>query len=803
MKVSYNWLKDFVDLDVSPEEVAYKLTLSGSEVENIEILGSDLDRVVVGEIKKIEKHPQAEKLSICQVDIGTEIKQIVCGAPNIRIKQKVPTALIGATLPGGLKIEKANLRGVDSYGMICSEKELGLGDDSEGIMVLDSDLKVGQKIIEALDLNDCIFDIDLTPNRADCLSILGIAREVAALFDKKLGKPEIRLTESGEKASSFIKVTIDDPLACPRYACRLIRNVKIEPSPFWIKRRLLSCGVRSINNVVDVTNYAMLELGHPLHAFDFDLFPQAEVLVRRAKKDEKFITLDQVERKLNPEILLITDGKKPVAIAGIIGGLESEVSDYTKNILLESAYFDPKVIRRGRLFLRISSESSQRFERGTDPNNVSFAADRAAFLIQKMAKGEVLKNLVDNYPNPIVPVKISLREKRVNQILGTELNKEQIKNFLLSLELNVSEGSPAYGGGKENKSLEVEVPTFRPDLTREIDLIEEVARIYGYDQINTSLRAGGNLVTVISLEEKLLKRIKEILVGLGFFEVITNNLVDPKFLEKLSPDKKMLLIQNPLSEELSALRTTLIYNLLTVVAHNKKRKEEQVRIFELNKIFLSKGKDLPEEKYKLALALSGSKNPTYWGEEEKTVDLFDLKGIVENLLESLSIPLTAIIPKENPVFPSGRSFEVRVNDKNLGVLGEVSEEVLDDFDIKDKVYLAELDFEIPFSLVPQTQIFHDLPKFPPVDRDIALVLDEEILAGDVMKKIREVGGDLIESLSLFDCYRGKQIPAGKKSLTFAIRYRAKEKTLTDEEVGEVHTKIIEALEKTFKSKLRK
>ena len=793
MKVSYKWLKNFIDLDASPEEIEYKLTLSGSEVENIEVLGSDLDRVVVGEIGKIEKHPQAEKLSICQVNIGTEIKQIICGASNIRIKQKVPAALIGATLPNGLRIEKATLRGIDSHGMICSEKELGLGEDSQGIMILDSGLKVGQKLADALDLNDFIFDVDLTPNRADCLSILGIAREVAALFDKKLRKPEISLTEIEEEASSFIKVTIDDPLACPRYACRVIRDVKIEPSPFWIRRRLLSCGVRSINNVVDVTNYVMLELGHPLHAFDFDLFPQAEVLIRRARKDEKFITLDQVERKLNPEILLITDGKKPVAIAGIMGGLESEVSDYTKNVLLESAHFDAKVIRRGRLFLGISSESSQRFERGTDPNNVSFAADRAAFLIQQMAKGEVLKNLVDNYPKPIVPVRIGLREKRVKEILGTELNKEQIRNFLQSLELNV----------KENEDLEVEVPTFRPDLTREIDLIEEVARIYGYDRIKTSLRAGGNLVTSISPEEKLLKKVKEILVGLGFFEVITNNLVDPKLLEKLCPDKKILLVQNPLSEELSALRTTLIYNLLNVASHNKKRKETQVRIFELNKVFLSKQEDLPEEKYKLALALSGSNNPIFWGEEEKPVDLFSLKGIVESLLESLSIPLTALVPKENPVFPAGGCFEVRGWDMNLGVLGEVSEEVLVDFDIKDKVYMAELDFETLFSLAPQTQTFQDLPKFPPVDRDIALVLDEQILAGGVMGKIREVGGDLIESLSLFDCYRGKQIPTGKKSLAFAVRYRSKEKTLTDQEVEEVHFKIIEELEKAFNAKLRK
>ncbi len=480
---------------------------------------------MVGEIKAIEKHPQADKLSVCKVEIGSEFLQIVCGAPNVKERAKVPVALIGAELPTGIKITKATLRGVDSFGMICSEKELGIGDDQKGIMILDSQVKIGLPVSEALDLEDCVLDLDLTPNRADCLSMVGVARDVAALSGSSVKKPPIEYNEADQSTQDWVQVEIQDSEACPRYAARVIQEVKIGNSPFWLKRKLESVGMRPINNVVDVTNFVMMETGHPLHAFDYDLFSQKKVVVRRAKKGEKFVTLDEVERELNDQILLITDGRNPVAIAGIMGGMESEVGSSTKNVLLESAYFDPRLIRRGRISLGISTEASQRFERGVDPNGVVNSAHRACQLLEELAGGKVLKGVVDDYSSPILPLQVTLRPQRVNRILATDLRSEEMSRILKSLDMEVV----------ENQDLKVTVPTFRPDLSREIDLIEEITRIHGYDQIKTSLRASGNLVTQVSEEERSVTRLKQLLTGQGFFEVLTNNLVDPSILKSVCP----------------------------------------------------------------------------------------------------------------------------------------------------------------------------------------------------------------------------------------------------------------------------
>jgi phenylalanyl-tRNA synthetase beta chain len=792
MRVSLKWLKEFVDFDLPVEELASRLTDAGLEVETITPVGRDLDKVVVGEIKKISPHPQADKLSVCEVMAGAETLQIVCGAPNVAEKAKVPVALIGSTLPSGVRITKNTLRGMVSYGMICSEKELGLGEDEEGIMILDPTLKTGESLTSALDLEDHILDIDLTPNRPDCLSIIGIAREVAALCGSQLKKREVCLHEVEKMAQNMVEVQIEDPQACPRYAARVIEDVKIGESPFWLKRKLQSAGMRSINNVVDITNLVMLELGHPLHAFDYELFKQKKVVVRRARENDKFITLDQVKRTLNREILLITDGIKPVAIGGIMGGLESEVSPHTKTILLESAYFDPKVIRRGRIFLDISTESSQRFERGADPNGVIKALDRTAELLESLAGGKVLKGVVDNYPSPIHPVQITLRPQRANKILNTELQTQQIKNILTSLELPF----------EENHDLEVRVPTFRPDLTREIDLIEEIARIYGYGNIKTTMRAGGNLVTRIHSEDELSRRIKEFMVGKGFFEAITNNLVDPEILSKLNPDTVWVSIRNPLSQDLSVLSTTLAYNLLSVVSRNKNRLEKNLMIFELGKVFIQKGEKLPEERLHLGVALSGSREPRHWEDKEKEVDLYDLKGILEGLLGYLSLSFE-LIPGKAVLFEPDNCFYVQMEDNEIGLLGEISKEILDLFEIKDKVLWAELDMENVFALVTRIKEFRPLPKFPPVDRDIAVVVDEMLLSKEIIDKIKEAGGSMVEEVALFDVYRGKQIPAGKKSLACSIRYRSHDKTLTDEEVEEIHRRVISELEKSFGATLRK
>jgi phenylalanyl-tRNA synthetase beta chain len=798
MKVSFRWLKEFVDFDLSVEELASRLTDAGLEVETITPMGGDLDKVVVGEIRKLSKHLRADKLSVCEVAVGSQSLQIVCGAPNVTEGAKVPVALIGAKLPGGIQITRNTLRDVDSYGMICSEKELGIGEDEQGIMILDADLKVGQSLTSALKLEDWILDFDLTPNRPDCLSVMGVAREVAALCGSRLRKKEVSLHEIGEMAQNRIKVEIQDPQACPRYAARVIEDVKIGESPFWLKRKLQSAGMRPINNVVDITNLVMLELGHPLHAFDYKLFGspgsfgQKKVVVRRAQDEEKFVTLDQVERILNREVLLITDGIKPVAIAGIMGGLESEVDPDTRTVLLESAYFDPKVIRRGRIFLSISTESSQRFERGADPNGVVKAIDRAAELLENLAFGKVLKGVVDSYPSPIHAVQVTLRPQRVNKLLDTDLQPQQIKSILSGLELSV----------KENGDMEVEIPTFRPDLTREIDLVEEIARIHGYENIKTSLRAGGNLVTEISWEDQVSRRVKEFLVGKGLVEVITNDLVDPELLAKLNPDVPPVSIRNPLSHDLSVLSTTLAFNLLWVVSRNKNRLEKNLRIFELGKVFFAKGNRLPDERFHLGIAISGSRELRHWETEETETDLFDLKGILEGLFGHLLLSFK-LNPGENAFLQAERCFHIQMGGEKIGLLGEVSEEILDAFGIKDKVFWMELDFEKLCSRVPRRGRFSSLPKFPPVDRDIAVVVDETLLSKVIGDKIEKIGGGMMEEVTLFDVYKGKQVPAGKKSLAYSIRYRSQEKTLTEEEVNEIHQKVISELERSFGATLRK
>ncbi|HVP35459.1 MAG TPA: phenylalanine--tRNA ligase subunit beta, partial [Terriglobales bacterium] len=750
-----------------------------------------------GQVRKIEKHPDAEKLSICQVDTGKEVLQIICGAENVKAGMKAPLALIGAKLSAGMQIEKEVLKGVESFGMLCSEKELGIGEESEGIMILEPVARVGDSLSNALDLEDFILDIDITPNRPDALSMMGIARDVAALSGKKLKKPEFELKEADEPASKWAEVLLEDPAGCPRYAARVIKDVKIGKSPFWLRRRLECCGMRAINNVVDATNYVLLETGHPLHAFDFDLLSaisgqwEKRILVRRAKDKEKFFTLDSVERNLSPEVLLITDGTKPVAIAGIMGGMESEVTEKTKDVLLESAYFDPRVIRRGRIYLGLNTEASYRFERGADPNVIIKAADRASYLMQNLCEGKVLKGVVDNYPEPIQPVKVPFRPERCSKVLGIGIGEKEIENILENLELKFSEQS--------SLSLMIDVPTFRPDLTREIDLIEEVARIYGYDRIKSAFRAGGELFTAISEDEKLIRKIKNHLTGKGFFEVVSNNLVDPVKMSKINSSKEPVRILNPLNEELSVLTTSLIYGLLSIISWNLNRKEKDLRIFELAKVFWSTEEKQTEEKLKLGITLCGRKNPVFWGDQEKSVDFYDLKGTVEELLYALKIEQFEVLPRTSLV---DGSFELKSQGRSLGFLERVPDEILKLFDIEQEILLAELDFQTLLELIPPSGYYKPLPKFPRVERDISMLVAEDVLSSDIEKAIIETGGKMVERVYIFDLYKGSQVPKGKKSLAYSIWYRAEGKTLTDDEVEKVHKKVIEGLKTGFGAELR-
>lgn len=795
MKISYNWLKELVDFDWTPEQLADKLTMSGLETESILPMVEGLDKIVVGKVEKTEKHPSSDKLSVCLVNVGSKKLQIVCGAPNVQTGQFVPVALVGAILPDGMQIKSDEIKKVKSEGMLCSEKELGLGEEKDGIMVLENGLQAGISLKTALGLDDWILDVDLTPNRPDCLSMLGIAREISALTGSPIRKPKIEIIESSEQISSYVRIEIEDKIACPRYTARIVKSVNIAPSPFWLKRKLLAVGIRPINNVVDIGNLVMMELGHPLHAFDYALFSTKKIAVKKAKENERFITLDGVERKLNQDVLLITDGKNGVAIAGIMGGMESEISSYTKDVLIESAYFDPRTIRRGRMKLGISTESSYRFERGADPNITEMAVNRAASLIKQIAGGEILKGVADTYPNPIIPLKLDLRPKRVNQILSISLSAQEMSKILNSLDLKTKD---------KGNSLEVEAPTFRPDLTREIDLIEEIARIYGYDKIGIASNAGGSLLTEIIVEEKLQRKVKNLLIGKGFFEIVTNNLVHPKLLNKINPEYEPLALRNPLSEEMSVLATSLAYGMLSIIAHNKNHKQNDLKLFELGKIILPKEKDkLPLEKQSLCLALSGKRKPMQWGESHKDeVDFFDLKGIIEEIFESIGVAKLEVSPNKKSLFEPDCSLSFLANRELIGFCGEISKEILDDFDIKDKVFLAELDFELLAKLTPFEISYVALPKFPDSKRDLAILVDQDVLSQEVEKTIREVGKELVDEVALFDVYQGKQIPKEKKSLAYSISYRLPERTLTDKEIETAHQNIINQLKKEFKAELR-
>lgn len=792
MKVSYKWLKELVEFDWPPEELASRLTLAGLEVSDIQTNTHNWDKIVVGEILAINPHLRNPNLLVCQVNVGTHNLNIVCGAKNIKVNDKVPVALLGAVLPDGQQIGEKEITGVRSFGMLCSERELNLGANTTEIMILDPNIKRGVSLFKGLDLEDYIIDIDLTPNRPDCLSVLGIAREIFALGGKNLKKISPRVKEVSRRASHHIKVILENKSDCPRYAARIIKNITIKNSPAWLVRKIEALGIRAINNIVDVTNYVMLELGHPLHAFDLTHFSSKKVLVRRGFPREKMRTLDGVERELSPNILLITNGNKPVAMAGIIGGEKSEVTDTTTDILLESACFNPRVIREGRIALGITTEASQRFEKGTSPEAVSLAIDRAAQLIAETSGGEVLKGRVDNYPKPEKTKTIVLVPERVNQLLGTELNSKSMASILKKLQFPV----------KLNGTLKVKIPFFRRDIFHYSDLVEEIARIHGYEKIPINQEAGGDFVTSLPSEEKFLRRLKNILVGSGFSEVVTNSFTSPKLQEDLEVRFHPLRLLNPLSEELSVLRRSLLPSLLSVIQWNQNRNEKDLRVFEVGKIYGKNPDGTVVEKSCLGLALTGNRFPRNWEGKEEKIDFFDLKGYWEILQENLELKPAQITPDELKICQAGECFTLKHQDETLGVMGKVSSEYSDKFDIREEVYFLEVEMEKLMQLQLKQKKFTSLPKFPPVDRDLALVVDDELYSAEIQKLILKNGGNLIEAVELFDIYRGDPVPPGKKSLAYSIRYRSNVKTLTDPEVDEIHRRIINELKQHFKAEIR-
>ena len=803
MQVSLNWLKEYVDIDLDPQGLADLLTMSGSEVESVVKAGNECDGMVVCHITSVDPHPNADKLSLLTVDTGSATYPIVCGATNIKPGDKAPLAPVGTQLPNGTTIKKAKIRGESSLGMLCSEVELALGNDASGIMILPPGTEAGQPLTLALGLEDYIFEIGLTPNRPDCLSIIGIAREIAALTRKALRLPAIKVAEKGEEINKLTSVTVEDPDLCPRYSTRIISQVKIGPSPFWMRRRLESCGIRSINNVVDATNYVLLEMGQPLHAFDLELLDQRRIVVKRSTPGDSFTTLDGKERTLPPDAIMICDGSKPVALGGIMGGLNTEVSEKTATILLESAYFTPSGILRTSKKMGIRTESSQRFEKGVDPNGVTAALNRASQLIAKLAEGKVNQGYIDNYPTPLaLSPAINLSTRRTNTILGTSLTKDEMKQKLEDLAFTVKD--------LDEDQMKATPPSFRVDIKESIDLIEEVARLYGYNQIAATLPLIP--ATPPKRDKALLldQRVKDNLTQHGYHEIITYSFISPAELNCLNLSaqdhrQKTLKILNPLTEEQSIMRTTLIPGLLTTMKKNINQKNLNLKLFEVGTIFLTQGKDkLPQEKKMLAALATGLYQEEAWNSEKRDADFYDLKGCLENLLKKLLITNYSFSPcQDSPFLNPSKSLNLMVNHEKAGVLGEVHPQLLEDYQLPQKVYLLEISLSPLLPHFSEQRKFRPLPKYPPVYRDIALVVDEVISAQKVLDTIYKFNNKFIEEIMIFDYYKGKPIPAGKKSLAYRLKYQSYNHTLTDKEVNTLYEELINALHQELGAEIRK
>jgi phenylalanyl-tRNA synthetase beta chain len=809
MRVSWKWLNELVDINLKPEELAEVMTMSGVAVEGIEYLNKGVRGVIVGLIQEIYPHPQADKLSVCKVSVGDVILTIVTGASNVKVGQKVPVAVPGAVLPEK-KIERAVFRGLESEGMLCSADELGMDADKlppeqrDGILILAEECPVGADIVPLLGLDDIVLELELTPNRADCLSMINVAREVAALTGGRLKLPEIEKSGASQACEALIKINIQDQDLCKRYVGRVIEHVQIKESPLWLKQRLLAAGVRPINNIVDITNYVMMEMGQPLHAFDYDCLADKTIIVRRAADGEEITTLDGKKRELTPEMLVIADAHKPVGIAGVMGGLESEVTAQTKTILLESAYFHGPSIRRTSNALALRSEASLRFEKGVDLEQVSLAADRACQLMAQLGAGVPVEGQVDCYPHPEERYPIRLRLERVNSILGTDLGETEVEKILKALNITILE--------RDLEGWHVFTPSYRRDLELEIDLIEEIARLNGYDKIPTTLPYGATTQGAKNAEQRLHDRISEIMVGQGLFEVITYSFINPRHLDwlYLPPGHELrqtVVVSNPLSEEQGIMRTTILPGLLETVKRNINKRNKNLKLFELGKVYLSSGfpgeRKLPQEKWVLGAISTGKKEKT-WAYGEENYDFFFLKGVAENIFSSLGLGDVSFVKSENnPSLHPGRCARIIVGGKKVGFIGEVHPLVLEKYGIEQRAAVFSLYLDELIGLVSEAVRYQPVPRFPAVTRDLAIVVPEAVEAGQVLGVIKDTGKTLLKNISLFDVYRGQQIREGYKSLAFSLTWQAEDRTLTDEEVNKLHREIEAALARELGADLRR
>lgn len=799
MKISLNWLNDYIDLkDIFVEEIIDKLTYAGLEVEEVFNQAKQFEKIVVGLVKEAKKHPNADKLSLCIVNDGEQDFNVVCGAPNVATGQKVVFAKVGAVIPnGGMKIEKAKIRGEVSFGMICSERELGISDSHEGIIVLNAGLKEGTPISDALEMNDVVLEVAITPNRADALSHIGVARDLCALFDRDLKLPKVELTESKKKSEELASVEIVDAVNCPRYVGKVISNVEIKESPEWLKKRLKSIGLRPINNVVDVTNYVLYEVGQPLHAFDLENLKDKKIVVRQAGNDKKFTTLDSKVRELNTNDLMICDGAKPVAVAGVMGGENSEVTSKTKNILIESAFFNPSSVRKTAKHLGLSTDASYRFERGTDPEITLWAARRAALLIHETAGGEIAASEIDAYPNKIIKLNASVRFSRIDHILGYSINKNDVEKILERLGFEIS--------SKSAEELSVVIPTYRHDVEREIDLIEEVARIYGYNKIPEINKMG------VTLEQKVDHsafdgNVRELLNSLGYFEIITNSFLSETVAEKFG---RSIGVLNPQSSELSHLRPSLLPGMLTTVSNNLKVNERDLRLFEVGKIFeklngnkISSFDDFRESE-NLLLCITGNKVRTEWFAQDRSIEIFDIKGEAEAFLSKLfpNISLSVDYKHEDNSLLE-LAFSLSDGKQIVGRGGKVKKEAYAMFDINQDVFVFESDLSVLKQINKPIRVFHELLKYPKVYRDFAFVLDNSIDSLSIIEVIKSASSNLLHNIKLFDIFQSESLGKGKKSLAFQLEYYHENRTLTEEEVEKEFRNAIKAVEQKLNGKLR-
>ena len=797
MNVTLKWIKNYIDFEFSASELADRLTMLGIEVESVKQPGAELEGVVVGSVNAIKPHPNADKLVLCQVDIGeTEELQIVCGAPNVREGMHAPVATIGTTLPIGLTIKRAKLRGETSQGMLCSEKELALSEDAAGLMELSTDIPISTPLATALGLDDTLFELEITPNRPDCLSLIGVAREIRAETGNPLKLPKVDFSEDATDVREVTSVTIEAPDLCPRYAARVIRGVKIGQSPAWLQQRLESVGIGVINNIVDITNFVLMEYGQPLHAFDYHKLAENRIVVRRAGAGETLTTLDEVNRKLTPDMLVIADAEKPVALAGVMGGYDSEITEATCDVLLESAYFNPSSIRATAKALGMSTEASYRFERGADPGIVLAALNRAAQLITELAGGTICKGIVDVYPGKQPLTEIQLRPERVNFVLGTEIESTTMEEILTRLGFDVETSGRVY---------RVTVPTFRSDITREIDLIEEIARVYGYDNIPTTLPKGDIPVPALDRKVEVRRRIKQFLLAAGMMEAVNYSFSDPNSFDRIrfaadNPLRNALPLQNPLSPEMSVLRTTLLLGLLDNAQRNRNHQIDTIALFEIGNVFISNGGQ--QEPERVSGALAGQVGDGVSSNPYRHPDFYDIKGIVEGVLEVCGISNYTLQKTDAPTFHPGRNAAVLFGGRQIGIFGEAHPEVLKNYDLPYKAYLFELDMEALTDAAIFAKRFEPISVYPKVERDLAIVVDKETLSDMPTELIYKTGGEWVESVRLFDVYEGEQVPEGKKSLAYAITYLSASETLTDKAVNALHDKIVKRLNQELGAKLR-